>query len=149
MTKSLLACVALVFVSACTAASPDPGQEAVLVRKPWLFGHGGVEATPVKTGRSWVAVTTQVWYVTTVPMLFTEHFDDLMSLDGVPLDFNASGLAIGTPEAPPGPHDNWSRKMTDERFDRAIRSPVDVDRDAFRHGIESLTRHRGRVHPHP
>jgi regulator of protease activity HflC (stomatin/prohibitin superfamily) len=90
VTKSLLACVALVFVSACTAASPDPGQEAVLVRKPWLFGHGGVEATPVKTGRSWVAVTTQVWYVTTVPMLFTEHFDDLMSLDGVPLDFDAS-----------------------------------------------------------
>ena len=90
MTKSLLACVALVFVSACTAASPDPGQEAVLVRKPWLFGHGGVEGTPVKTGRSWVAVTTQVWYVTTVPMLFTEHFDDLMSLDGVPLDFDAS-----------------------------------------------------------
>ena len=44
MTKSLLACVALVF------ASPDPGQEAVLVRKPWLFGHGGVEGTPVKTG---------------------------------------------------------------------------------------------------
>ena len=23
-------------------------------------------------------------------MLFTEHFDDLMSLDGVPLDFDAS-----------------------------------------------------------
>jgi hypothetical protein len=28
-----------------------------------------VETTPVKTGRSWVAVTTQVWYATTVPML--------------------------------------------------------------------------------
>ena len=90
MRMSLLACVAVVFVSACTAAAPDPGQEAVLVRKPWVFGHGGVEATPVKTGRSWVALTTQVWYVNTVPMLFTEHFDDLMSLDGVPLDFDAS-----------------------------------------------------------
>jgi len=90
VTKSLLACVGVVFVSACTAAAPDPGQEAVLVRKPWVFGHGGVETTPVKTGRSWVALTTQVWYVNTVPMLFTEHFDDLMSLDGVPLDFDAS-----------------------------------------------------------
>jgi hypothetical protein len=49
-----------------------------------------VEATPVKTGRSWVAFTTQIWYVTTVPTQFTEHFDDLMSLDGVPLDFDAS-----------------------------------------------------------
>jgi regulator of protease activity HflC (stomatin/prohibitin superfamily) len=81
---------ALVFVVGCGAASPDPGQEAVLVRKPWVFGHGGVDPTPVRTGRTLTAVSTQVWYVPTVPIQFTEHFDDLMSSDGVPLDFDAS-----------------------------------------------------------
>lgn len=77
-------------LTACSAAAPDPGQEAVLVRKPWVFGHGGVDQTPVKTGQTWLAPSTQVWYVPTVPIQFTEHFDDLMSLDGVPLDFDAS-----------------------------------------------------------
>ena len=88
--KLLVVGLAAVLASACNAAAPDPGQEAVLVRKPWLFGHGGVDPTPVITGRSWVAVTTEVVYVSTVPMQFTEHFDDLMSADGVPLDFDAS-----------------------------------------------------------
>jgi hypothetical protein len=43
----------------------------------------------VKTGRSWVAITTQAAYVEMVPQQHGIHFDDLMSSDGVPLDFDA------------------------------------------------------------
>jgi hypothetical protein len=82
--------LAVLACTACSSASPDPGQEAVVVRKPWIFGHGGVDPTPIKTGQNWVALSTQVWYVPTIPIQFTEHFDDLMSSDGVPLDFDAS-----------------------------------------------------------
>jgi regulator of protease activity HflC (stomatin/prohibitin superfamily) len=80
-----------VMVSAgCRKAAPDPGQEAVKVRKPWIFGHGGVDRTPVKTGMSWVAPRTDIWYVVMQPQQFIVHFEDLMSRDGVPLDFDAS-----------------------------------------------------------
>ena len=73
----------------CHAVAPDAGHEAVLVHKPWFFGHGGVNSTPVKAGQSWVAVTTEAIYVTMVPQQHGIHFDDLMSSDGVPLDFDA------------------------------------------------------------
>jgi len=81
--------MAAVAVTGCTSVTPDAGQEAVLVRKPLIFGHGGVNPTPVKTGRSFVALTTSAIYVSVVPQQFTVHFEDLMSSDGVPLDFDA------------------------------------------------------------
>ncbi len=71
------------------SAKPDAGQEVVLIKKPFLFGHGGVESEPIKTGRSWAFVTTKMVYVSVLPQLFEVHFDDLMSSDGVPLDFDA------------------------------------------------------------
>jgi regulator of protease activity HflC (stomatin/prohibitin superfamily) len=78
-----------VMAAGCKSVAPDAGQEAVLVKKPILFGHGGVDPTPVKTGRSFVAWTTEAVYVAVVPQQFTVHFEDLMSSDGVPLDFDA------------------------------------------------------------
>lgn len=73
----------------CRYVSPDAGEEAVLIDKPYFFGHGGVQQYPVKTGRSVVWISTDVIYVNIQPIQFPEHFDDLMSLDGVPLDFDA------------------------------------------------------------
>lgn len=73
-------------MAACV--SPDAGTEAVLVKKPLIFGHGGVDSDPVSTGRSFRAPTTQVIYVNMQPQQFKEHFEDLMSSDGVPLDFD-------------------------------------------------------------
>lgn len=75
--------------SACSMVSPDAGQEAVLVSKPLFFGHGGVDQSPVKTGRSIVAFTTSAWYVDMVPQRVDMEFDDLMTSSGVPIDFHA------------------------------------------------------------
>lgn len=79
----------LVFIFGVTAVKPDAGYEAVLVHKPMIFGHGGVNQESVKTGRSYVAWTTQAWYVNVLPQQYGMHFEDFMSLDGVPLDFDA------------------------------------------------------------
>lgn len=73
----------------CTKASPDAGHEAVLVRKPWIFGHGGVDKTPVSTGLAWIALSTSAMDVNMQPEQIHVKFDDLMSRDGVPLDFDA------------------------------------------------------------
>lgn len=75
--------------SACSSVAPNAGEEAVLVMKPYFFGSGGVYGTPVKTGQTWVAPTTDAIMVSVVPEQHSIHFDDLMSSDGVPLDFDA------------------------------------------------------------
>ena len=82
-------CLVAALAAGCHAIAPDAGHEAVLIHKPWFFGHGGVDPTAVKAGQSWVAPSTQAVYVTMVPQQHGIHFDDLMSSDGVPLDFDA------------------------------------------------------------
>ena len=88
MKVSLLVVAALT-AAGCHAITPDAGQEAVLVKKPLIFGSGGVDPTPIKTGLSWRAISTKPVYVAVVPQQHAIHFDDLMSSDGVPLDFDA------------------------------------------------------------
>lgn len=81
----LLACLVL---TACGRAAPNAGEEGVLVQHPWVFGHGGVVQEPVKTGLTYTAITTSTIYVNIQPMTVKEHFDDIMSSDGVPLSFD-------------------------------------------------------------
>ena len=82
-------CLVAALATGCHAVAPDAGYEAVLIHKPWFFGHGGVNATAVKAGQTWVAPSTEAVYVTMVPQQHGIHLDDLMSSDGVPLDFDA------------------------------------------------------------
>lgn len=89
MKKLFLILAAVSSLYNCGYVRPDAGEEAVLIKKPFFFGHGGVEPEPVKTGASLVALSTQAVYVPTTPIQIQEHFDDLMSADGVPLDFDA------------------------------------------------------------
>jgi regulator of protease activity HflC (stomatin/prohibitin superfamily) len=84
----MLACV--VGAVGCSSVVPDAGMEAVLVRKPLIFGSGGVDETPVLPGRKFIAWTTQAIYVDKRPIQVGIQFDDLMSRDGVPLDFDAA-----------------------------------------------------------
>ena len=87
----ILAAMALSFAfTGCTVVSPDPGQEAVLVSKPILFGTGGVQDETVKTGRSFAAFTTEAIYVTTAPQNQEVSFDDLSSKDNILLDFETN-----------------------------------------------------------
>lgn len=81
--------VVMFFWLLITAVKPDAGHEAVLIEKPMLLGHGGVNKEPVRTGRKYVMWTTDAVDVNMQPAQFPVHFDDLMSLDGVPLDFDA------------------------------------------------------------
>lgn len=75
--------------TACRTVTPDAGIEAVLVRKPLIFGSGGVDPEPVKTGLKYVAFTTEAVYVNMQPRRIDAEFTDLMTSDGVPIDFHA------------------------------------------------------------
>lgn len=89
MKNVLIALMFAVLMVGCSGMAPDAGEEIVLVQKPYFFGHGGVVKEPITTGRTWVAITTHGIKVNMKPQQFEEPFDDLMSSDGVPLDFDA------------------------------------------------------------
>jgi regulator of protease activity HflC (stomatin/prohibitin superfamily) len=76
-------------LAACSTVQPDAGHEAVLVRKPLIFGSGGVDPTPVTTGLKYVAFTTKGVDVNMQPSRVDAEFNDLMTSDGVPIDFHA------------------------------------------------------------
>ena len=79
----------LLIFSGCTVVSPDAGQQAVLIDKPFIFGHGGVRDQPVLPGLTYAWFSTQKIYVNMFPQQYDGNFGDLMSSDGVPLDFHA------------------------------------------------------------
>ncbi len=81
--------IATMFSTGCSTASPNAGYEAVLIEKPLFFGHGGIDPEPVKTGLTFTALTTDTIYVSMQPIQAHVKFDDIMSSDGVPLDFDA------------------------------------------------------------
>jgi len=88
--KSLSAMVLLaLFTSACSMKQPDAGHEIVLVEKPLIFGHGGVDPEPVKTGLTITAWTTDGVDGSMQPQKFETEMDDTMTSDGVPIQFHA------------------------------------------------------------
>jgi len=75
-------------LTGCTVASPDAGHEVVWVEKPLIFGHGGVDQTPVTTGREYGAITSDAVDVNMLPQRVDMEFDDMMTKSGVPVSFH-------------------------------------------------------------
>ena len=80
---ALIICIMLVH-----SVSPDADEEAVLIKKPWIFGHGGVVNSPVESGLTWCWFSTHSEYFKIVPVKHQVDMDDLFSDDNTPLDFH-------------------------------------------------------------
>jgi regulator of protease activity HflC (stomatin/prohibitin superfamily) len=93
MTKflrfSLVALIMLTCLTSCYRVSPDAGVESVLVSKPMFLGHGGVDETPVNTGSTWVAATTDHKEFVITPITITEDFKNMIPSDNTPVSFSA------------------------------------------------------------
>jgi len=76
-------------MTGCSSYSPDAGHEIVLVEKPMIFGHGGVDPESVKTGRTYAAFTTDGIDVYVQPYKYETELPDTMTKDGVPITFHA------------------------------------------------------------
>lgn len=72
----------------CNGVSPNGDEEAVLVYKPWFFGHGGVDQIPVTSGNTWCALTTDNITFKVIPIQYKESFDDIITDDNNPVDFD-------------------------------------------------------------
>lgn len=79
-----------VLATGCTKVNVDVGREAVLIEKPWIFGHGGVNEDAIKTGVSYAAFSTDYIEVDMQPKQYQVDLSDATSLDGVPLQFHAA-----------------------------------------------------------
>ena len=76
-------------LTGCSSYAPDAGHEVVLIEKPLIFGHGGVNPESVKTGRTFTAITTEGVDVSMQPRRFEVSLPDTMTSDGVPISFHA------------------------------------------------------------
>ena len=89
LTGGTLAFLALIFsIVLVHGVSPDADEEAVLIKKPWIFGHGGVVDTPVESGLTWCWFSTHSEFFKIVPVKHQVDMDDLFSDDNTPLDFH-------------------------------------------------------------
>lgn len=70
--------------------SADTGEEVVLISKPWFGGGGYYDQTLVGPNTKFTWGTTTGIAVNMQPVQHTLEINDLMSSDGVPLDFDAT-----------------------------------------------------------
>lgn len=116
MRKIIVSLCAL-SLAGCGYVSPDAGQQAVLVRKPWFFGDGGVDPVPVATGSKVVASSTDAVYVPVTPIAFDIGFDNLMPSNGIPLDFHTT-VRMQVTDAPALVRD-WNGGATNDKGEPA------------------------------
>jgi regulator of protease activity HflC (stomatin/prohibitin superfamily) len=123
ITAVVLAAVCLM---ACSFKSPNAGHEIVLIEKPIIFGHGGVDPNPVRTGLTITAVTTQGVDVSMQPMKFDTELPDTMTSDGVPITFHAIMVVQVTDSVSLiknfGPE--WYGNNVEEQFKTMVRQAV-------------------------
>jgi len=74
--------------SSCHGVCPDADEEAVLIYKPWFFGHGGVDDDVVTTGMTWCFWSTSSETFKITPQKQQVDMEDLVSNDNTPLDFH-------------------------------------------------------------
>ena len=106
--------------------SPNAGHEIVLVKKPWLLGHGGVDAEPVKTGLSFGVFTTDGVDVYMQPQKFETELADTMTSDGVPITFHAIMVlqVIDSVSLIRNFGPDWYRNNLEEPFKTMVRQAV-------------------------
>lgn len=83
----LIAFIASISMTSCHSVEADADEEAVLIYKPWIFGHGGVDEIPVSTGLVWCVPSTDYVKFKITPQRYDIEFDDIMSNDNTPLDY--------------------------------------------------------------
>ena len=88
MKRNLLLAPLIVLAAACNTVEPNAGHQAVLTMKPWFAGHEGVYDSPISSGRTYLAWSTDATDVNMLPQRTDMEFDDMMTKTGVPVNFH-------------------------------------------------------------
>ena len=124
--KMLLTVSALLAATGCSFKSADAGHEIVLIEKPIIFGHGGVDPEPVRAGLTITAFTTQGVDVSMQPMKFDTELPDTMTSDGVPITFHAIMIVqvIDSVNLIKNFGPQWYENNVEEQFKTMVRQAV-------------------------
>lgn len=90
MKRIIWTLAGVVSVAGCTVVKVDPGQEAVLIDRPRLFGEGGIRDETIKPGLAYTWLTTDAIVVDVSPQVLAVAFDDFSSSDNILLDFETT-----------------------------------------------------------
>jgi hypothetical protein len=126
--------IAMVGLGGCTVAAPDAGHQVVWVEKPFFFGHGGVDQTPVTAGREYGAITSDAIDISMLPQRVDMEFDDMMTSSGVPVSFHVVATfkvtdpvrlvsGFGADRDDKGGWGFWARNL-DQPMSNAVRDAV-------------------------
>ena len=126
MRRLILAAMVVLITCGCHGVSPSAGEEAVLIKQPLIFGKGGVVREPISTGLSWRALSTRKVIVDMRPAQYKLEFVDLMSKDGVPLDFDAiiRLQVVNSVELIQNFGENWFTTNVAAEFSNRVRQSV-------------------------
>jgi regulator of protease activity HflC (stomatin/prohibitin superfamily) len=113
-------------LAGCKSYGPDAGHEVVLIKKPWIFGRGGIVDVPVKTGRTFTAITTDGIDVYMQPHKLETLLPDTMTSDGVPITFHAIMVVQVTDSVALIKNfgENWYQNNLEEQFKTMVRQAV-------------------------
>ena len=116
----------VLFFTLVNQYTPDAGHEVVLIKKPLLFGHGGVDPEPVKAGRTFTVWSTQGVDVYMQPQKFDTELPDTMTSDGVPITFHAIMVVqvVDSVDLIKNFGPNWYINNLEEPFKTMVRQAV-------------------------
>ena len=81
--------LAAMVLAGCSLCGVDGDEEGVFIKKPYIFGKGGVDPKALVEGSAWKVFSTDFVTYKHVPVKYTETFDDVFCDDNTPLDLSA------------------------------------------------------------
>lgn len=126
--KAAAALATAAALTGCTKVNPGAGEEAVLVYKPWFFGHGGVDPEPVGTGLTWCAPSTDFMVFKITPTQYNEEFKNIFSSDNTPIYLTAHVLLQIIPGRTPELYQKfgaqWYENIIQKDFVTEVRNEI-------------------------
>lgn len=118
-------------LTSCSLVQPNPGEEDVLVYKP-IFGHGGIDETPISNGTCWVVFTTEHKPFTMTPQTITEDFENMIPSDNTPVSFSAYLKVQIKKGESPALYKNFGEKWYENNLKPSFRTMVRDKASAFK-----------------
>lgn len=82
----------IAMLSSCSLATVDADEELVFVKKPLIFGGGGVDSRPLTSGSEWHWFSTDEVVFKVSPIQYEEEFKDIFTSDNTPINLSANLL---------------------------------------------------------
>ena len=124
MKKFFYLLLTIVVFSSCSLCGVDGTEEGVFIKKPYFFGKGGVDPEALTSGSTWKVFSTDFVTYPSIPVKYTEVFDDAFCNDNTPMDLSAHiTLQLNSGYAPVL-HTNYGFKWYDNVVKEVFREIV-------------------------